>query len=198
MVSVLVSQSVDVWRVRCDVVLMLTAEGRWRIWHPAAHETMRANTTRQPEKSWEHWHKHTDYHYSTVRTIKRVRNQCWDSARTHSIVSVKTFIMLQNIYILNKCCSFELSIHLWILKNKIYQFPQKYCAAQLFSTLIIIRNVSYYYDFWRSCDTEDCSNDAENTAAHHRNKLQFNTYSHRKQLIYIIIIFHIFTVLLIK
>ncbi len=30
------------------------------------------------------------------------------------------------------------------------------------------------------------SNDAENTAAHHRNK--FNTYSHRKQLLYIIII----------
>ncbi len=23
---------------------------------------------------------------------------------------------------------------------------------------------AYYYDFWRSCDTEDCSNDAENTA----------------------------------
>ncbi len=22
---------------------------------------------------------------------------------------------------------------------------------------------AYYYDFWRSCDTEDCSNDAENT-----------------------------------
>ncbi len=28
---------------------------------------------------------------------------------------------------------------------------------------------AYYYDFWRSCDTEDWSNDAENTAAHHRN-----------------------------
>ncbi len=30
----------------------------------------------------------------------------------------------------------------------------------------MIRDVSwaaYYYDFWRSCDTEDCSNDAENT-----------------------------------
>uniref|UniRef100_A0A673I5X1 Dual serine/threonine and tyrosine protein kinase n=1 Tax=Sinocyclocheilus rhinocerous TaxID=307959 RepID=A0A673I5X1_9TELE len=40
-----------------------------------------------------------------------------------------------------------------------------------------------------SCDTEDWSNDAENTAAHHRNKLQFNTYSHRKQLFYIRIIF---------
>ncbi len=23
---------------------------------------------------------------------------------------------------------------------------------------------AYYYDFWRSWDTEDCSNDAENTA----------------------------------
>ncbi len=48
---------------------------------------------------------------------------------------------------------------------------------------MMIRNVSwasYYYDFWRSCDTEDWSNDAGNTAAHHRNKLQLNTYSHRK------------------
>ncbi len=25
-------------------------------------------------------------------------------------------------------------------------------------------NSVYYYDFWRSCDTEDWSNDAENTA----------------------------------
>ncbi len=24
---------------------------------------------------------------------------------------------------------------------------------------------AYYYDLWISCDTEDCSNDAENTAA---------------------------------
>ncbi len=33
-------------------------------------------------------------------------------------------------------------------------------------THTIIKNVSwaaYYYDFWRSRDTEDCSNDAENT-----------------------------------
>ncbi len=49
------------------------------------------------------------------------------------------------------------------------QFPQKYCAAHLLATLIIIRifflsiKSAYYYDFWRSCDTEDCSNDAENT-----------------------------------
>ncbi len=30
----------------------------------------------------------------------------------------------------------------------------------------------------------------------HRNKLQFNTYSHRKKIFYIVIIFHYFTVLI--
>ncbi len=69
---------------------------------------------------------------------------------------------------------------LWILKNKIWWFPQKYEAAQLFSTLIIIRNVCWAANQYirmiseGSCDTEDWSNDAENSAAHHRNKLQFN------------------------
>ncbi len=38
----------------------------------------------------------------------------------------------------------------------------------------------YYNDFWRSRDTEDWSNDAENTAAHHRNKLDFNINQNRK------------------
>ncbi len=33
-----------------------------------------------------------------------------------------------------------------------------------------------------SCDTEDWSNDVENSALHHRNKLYFKIYSHRKQL----------------
>jgi len=49
-------------------------------------------------------------------------------------------------------------------------FPQKYEAPQLFSTLIIIRNVSCASDHHirvisvGSCDTEDWSNDAENSA----------------------------------
>ncbi len=30
------------------------------------------------------------------------------------------------------------------------------------------------------CDTEDWSNNAENSALHHRNKLHFNIYSNRK------------------
>ncbi len=76
-------------------------------------------------------------------------------------------------------------------------FHKKYEAAQLFSTLIIgnvsraanqnIRMISEW-----SRDTEDWSNDAENSALHHRNKLQFTIYSHRKQLFKIVIIFHNF------
>ncbi len=44
-------------------------------------------------------------------------------------VSVKTFIMLQNIAISNKCCSLELSIHLWILKNKMYHVSTKILSS---------------------------------------------------------------------
>ncbi len=49
------------------------------------------------------------------------------------------------------------------------EFPQKYNAAQLSTfdnnkkCILSIKSV-YYNDFWRSCDTEDWSNDAENTA----------------------------------
>ncbi len=55
--------------------------------------------------------------------------------------AVKTFIMLQQISI--KCC---FSVHQSILKNKMhhgFHFPQKCDAAQLFSTLIIIRDISW-------------------------------------------------------
>ncbi len=50
-----------------------------------------------------------------------------------------------------------------------YRFPQNYLAAQLFSALIIIRNVSCTANQYirmiseGSCDTEDWSN-AENSA----------------------------------
>ncbi len=49
---------------------------------------------------------------------------------------------------------------------------------------------AYLNHFWRSCDTEDWSNDAENVALHHRNKWHFKIYSNRKQLFEIVIIFH--------
>jgi len=43
----------------------------------------------------------------------------------------------------------------------------------------------------KSCDTEDWSND-DKFSFDHGNKLHFTRYSHRKQLIYITIIFHYF------
>jgi len=69
---------------------------------------------------------------------------------------------------------FELSIHQRILR--------KYEVAQLFSTLIIVRNVSCASNHQirmiseGSCNTEDWSTDAENVVLHHRNKLHFKIY----------------------
>ncbi len=48
--------------------------------------------------------------------------------------------MLLKIFISNKCFTFYSSVN---PENKLHQFPQKYCAARLFSTLIIIRNVQH-------------------------------------------------------
>ncbi len=39
--------------------------------------------------------------------------------------------------------------------------------------MFLEQQISILDDFWRSCDTEDWSNDAENSALHHRNKLHF-------------------------
>ncbi len=65
-------------------------------------------------------------------------------------------------------------------------------SKKLFSTLIIIRNVSwaaYYYDFWRSCDTEDWSYDAENTAL--ITEINYSlTHIHIEEVFYIVIIFY--------
>ncbi len=40
-------------------------------------------------------------------------------------VTLKTFTMLQRLSTSNKCCSFELSVHLWILKNIVYHSLHK-------------------------------------------------------------------------
>ncbi len=63
--------------------------------------------------------------------------------------------MLEKVSILNKYVSFELCVLLWILKNVFNIDNNQKCFLSSESV--------YYYDFWRSCDTEDCSNDAENT-----------------------------------
>ncbi len=56
--------------------------------------------------------------------------------------NVKTFIKLKKIFVSHKCCSFDLFIQRIWGGGGVSGFPQNYEAAQLFSTLIIIRNVS--------------------------------------------------------
>ncbi len=74
-----------------------------------------------------------------------------------------------------------------IKKNKNTQFPQNYKAAQLFSTLLILRNVSCAANIsilndFRSCDTEEWSNDAENSSLTYRDELHLKIYSNRKTI----------------
>ncbi len=85
---------------------------------------------------------------------------------------IKFIISDKDIYNVTKYLYFKYIVLLNFLfikesQKKKSQFPLKYEAAHLFSTLIIIRFFSWAAndnDFWRSCDTEDWSNDAENTA----------------------------------
>ncbi len=55
---------------------------------------------------------------------------------------VHIFVILQNIYISSKLCSLNFLFYSKNPEKKISGFLLKYEAAQLFSTLIIIRNVS--------------------------------------------------------
>ncbi len=56
----------------------------------------------------------------------------------------------------------KISIDQRILKK----FPQKYLFFNIDNNqkCFLSSKSAYYYDFWRSCDTEDWSNNAENTA----------------------------------
>ncbi len=69
----------------------------------------------------------------------------------------------------------ELPIHQRIMKKNLSQFPQKIWSSTTVFNIdnnqkcILSSKSAYYYDFWRSCDTEDWSNDAENTTLHIRN-----------------------------
>jgi len=93
-----------------------------------------------------------------------------DVSKILSKVTVKLFIVLQNIYISCKRCSFKHSVHQRILK-KHHGFHTN-ISTQLFSTLIIIRNALWAANQHirmisvGSCDTEDWSNDAGNFCYH--------------------------------
>ncbi len=84
---------------------------------------------------------------------------------------LKTYVVRKTL-ILNKCCSFNfVSIK---ESNKKYPMFQKQLSSTTVSTLIINQHIIMISE--GSCDTEDWSNDAENSALLHRNKLYFKIY----------------------
>ncbi len=106
---------------------------------------------------------------------------------------VKSFFML----FVCLCCAFPF---FRILKKSFMISTKIWSSRTISKLIIIIRNA-----FWAanqhirmisegSCDTEDWSNDAENSALHYRNKLHLTIYYNRKQLFYIVIIFQNITV----
>ncbi len=108
-----------------------------------------------------------------VSSIKSKMCKC-DRSQSIKVHQFKETVKLiksdsKNFYIVTKNL-FQISV---LLSTTIW-------TAQLFSKLIIIRNVSWAanHHYIRmisegSCDTEDWSIDAEKSALHHRNKLHF-------------------------
>ncbi len=99
-----------------------------------------------------------------------------------SKVTVETFIMSQKISVSYKCC------FLFIKKSrKIKCITKILCSTTVFNIdnnqkCFFDHKSVYYYDFWRSCDAEDWSNDAENTALITETNYTLTIYSHRKLL----------------
>ncbi len=58
--------------------------------------------------------------------------------------------------------------------KKYHMFQKIILISTTVSTLIITQHIRMISE--GSCDTEDWSNDAENSALHHRNKLYFKVY----------------------
>ncbi len=68
--------------------------------------------------------------------------------------------MLWKFSISNECFSFKLSIHLRIVKKQ----HKTVFNIDINQKYLLSSESVYYYDFWRSCDSEDWSNDAEYSA----------------------------------
>ncbi len=110
--------------------------------------------------------------------LERWRNDCFYSAGMHSIDQKWRFKI-----------NAELSIQFW--KRKCITVSTKiFSSMTVFNIDYDQKWAAYYYDFWRSCDSEYWRNDAENSAAHHRNKLQFNNILTEKIAILIVNISH--------
>ncbi len=133
---------------------------------------------------WSFWYKVGDIHSKIFISHVTFIQQ------GHIKVTLKTFMMLK-IYISNKC--------FWIINKailkKLLWFPQKYEAAQLFSTpLMIIRNVNWAANqHIRMISEESCDTEYWKFNFDQRNELHFKIY-YSKMLFYIVKLFYNITV----
>ncbi len=123
---------------------------------------------------WSFWYKVGDIHSKIfISHITFIQ-------QGHIKVTLKTFMMLK-IYISNKC--------FWIINKtilkKLLWFPQKYEAAQLFSTpLMIIRNVNWAANqHIRMISEESCDTEYWKFNFDQRNELHFKIYYSRENVI---------------
>ncbi len=86
--------------------------------------------------------KYTPVQKFGVNVIKKLILLLSKDALNWSKTTVDTFIMLQNIRFQIKAVLLKF-LFIKECRKQLSQFLQKYCAAQRFSTLIIIRNVSW-------------------------------------------------------
>ncbi len=75
--------------------------------------------------------------------------------------------------------NFEIFIHQWILKN-MFNIENNEMLKMMKINVSWAPNQPIKMISEGSCDIEDWSNDAENSALHNRNKLHFKMHSNRK------------------
>ncbi len=85
----------------------------------------------------------------------------------------------QDSYFKINAVNFEIFIHQWILKN-MFNIENNEMLKMMKINVSWAPNQPIKMISEGSCDIEDWSNDAENSALHHRNKLHFKMHSNRK------------------
>ncbi len=98
----------------------------------------------------------------------------YSTHKLFSKVTVKTFIMLQRfLLIINAVC-----LNFIFIKNSALQNMKEHNCLNIDNNVMFLeQHISEDH-----VTLKDWINDAENSALHHRNKLHFTIYSHRKQL----------------
>ncbi len=149
-----------------------------------------ADRRRSSSADWQRCTRPAAEAHRELDTGNPLENHIHTSVHTHREVTEDSLLLMEKCALLQKsagrlflndCKCFLFEVNAILFEHSIHKKSQhKYEAAQLFSTLITIRSVSWAANQHirmiseGSCDTEDWKI--------HRNKLHFKIYSNRKQL----------------